>query len=124
MASRYQVISPITLTLLLVLLQAATPAWAVEWIRIGGAGATLAPIRLVAKQFTVQHPDVVFEIMTGLGSRGGVRAVLAGALVVCVADILVRLLPPERELKLGVLTALAGAPFFIWLVWKERRRWI
>ncbi len=49
---------------------------------------------------------------------------LAGALVVCVADILVRLLPPERELKLGVLTALAGAPFFIWLVWKERQRWI
>ena len=49
---------------------------------------------------------------------------LGGALVVCTADILVRLLPPERELKLGVLTALAGTPFFIWLVWKERQRWI
>ncbi len=49
---------------------------------------------------------------------------LAGASVVCAADILVRILPPERELKLGVLTALVGAPFFIWLVWKERQRWI
>ncbi len=49
---------------------------------------------------------------------------LAGATVVCAADILVRTLPPERELKLGVLTALVGAPFFIWLVWKERQRWI
>ena len=49
---------------------------------------------------------------------------LAGAAVVCIADILVRLLPPERELKLGVLTALVGAPFFIWLVWKERQRWL
>ncbi len=49
---------------------------------------------------------------------------LAGASVVCAADILVRILPPERELKLGVLTALVGAPFFIWLVWKERHRWI
>lgn len=49
---------------------------------------------------------------------------LAGAMVVCGADILVRLLPPERELKLGVLTALVGAPFFIWLVWKERQRWM
>ncbi len=49
---------------------------------------------------------------------------LAGAIVVCAADILVRLLPPERELKLGVLTALVGAPFFIWLVWKERQRWV
>lgn len=49
---------------------------------------------------------------------------LAGASVVCAADILVRLLPPERELKLGVLTALVGAPFFVWLIWKERQRWI
>ena len=49
---------------------------------------------------------------------------LTGAAVVCTADILVRLLPPERELKLGVLTALVGAPFFVWLVWKERHRWI
>jgi iron complex transport system permease protein len=49
---------------------------------------------------------------------------LAGAFVVCTADILVRLLPPERELKLGVLTALVGAPFFVWLIWKERQRWI
>ncbi|MCP4077510.1 MAG: iron ABC transporter permease [Gammaproteobacteria bacterium] len=49
---------------------------------------------------------------------------LAGAAVVCTADILVRLLPPDRELKLGVLTALVGAPFFIWLVWKERQRWL
>ncbi len=49
---------------------------------------------------------------------------LAGAVVVCAADILVRLLPPGRELKLGVLTAVVGAPFFIWLIWKERQRWL
>ncbi|MEW6676697.1 MAG: iron ABC transporter permease [Pseudomonadota bacterium] len=49
---------------------------------------------------------------------------LAGAILVCLADICVRLLPPQHELKLGVLTALIGAPLFIWLVWKERRRWL
>jgi iron complex transport system permease protein len=49
---------------------------------------------------------------------------IIGAIVVTAADILVRLLPPQRELKLGVLTALVGAPFFIWLVYKERQRWI
>jgi len=49
---------------------------------------------------------------------------LVGAIVVLVADMLVRQLPPERELKLGVLTALIGAPFFVWLVWKERQRWL
>jgi iron complex transport system permease protein len=49
---------------------------------------------------------------------------LAGAIIVLLADCLIRQLPPERELKLGVLTALVGAPFFIWLVWKERQRWL
>ena len=42
----------------------------------------------------------------------------------CLADIGVRLLPPGRELKLGVLTSLLGAPLFIWLVWRERKQWI
>jgi len=49
---------------------------------------------------------------------------LLGAILVCVADIMVRGLPIGRELKLGVLTSLIGAPFFVWLVWKERKRWI
>lgn len=53
-----------------------------------------------------------------------IPAALAGAILVCLADIGVRLLPPGRELKLGVLTSLLGAPLFIWLVWKERKRWI
>jgi len=53
-----------------------------------------------------------------------IPAALAGAILVCVADIGVRMLPPGRELKLGVLTSLLGAPLFIWLVWKERKRWI
>lgn len=48
---------------------------------------------------------------------------LAGASLVCLADICVRLLPPGQELKLGVITSLLGAPLFIWLVWKERGRW-
>jgi iron complex transport system permease protein len=37
------------------------------------------------------------------------------------ADIAVRLIAPEHDLKLGVLTALVGAPFFLWLVWRTRR---
>ncbi|NDB14909.1 MAG: iron ABC transporter permease, partial [Betaproteobacteria bacterium] len=48
---------------------------------------------------------------------------LLGAALVCSADILVRLMPPGRELKLGVLTALVGSPLFVWLLLKERRQW-
>lgn len=53
-----------------------------------------------------------------------VPSALFGAILVCLADIVVRLLPPTQELKLGVLTSLIGAPLFIWLVLKERRRWL
>ena len=37
------------------------------------------------------------------------------------ADIAVRIIGPTRDIKLGVLTALVGAPFFLWLVLKTRR---
>jgi iron complex transport system permease protein len=45
---------------------------------------------------------------------------LGGALLLLLADILVRLVTPGSELKLGVLTALVGAPFFLWLVIASR----
>ncbi len=46
---------------------------------------------------------------------------LGGAVLVQGADIAVRFLSPDRELKLGVLTALIGAPFFLYLVLSTRR---
>ena len=46
---------------------------------------------------------------------------LGGAAMVLAADIAVRLVLPERDLKLGVLTALVGAPLFLHLILKLRR---
>jgi iron complex transport system permease protein len=46
---------------------------------------------------------------------------LGGAVLVLVADLVLRLLVPFGDLKLGVLTALVGAPFFLWLVVRTRR---
>ena len=46
---------------------------------------------------------------------------IGGAILTLAADVAVRLLSPERELKLGVLTALIGAPFFLILVLRTRR---
>ena len=48
---------------------------------------------------------------------------LAGASLVLAADMAVRLMPPGRQLQLGVLTALIGAPLFVRLVFKERAQW-
>ena len=41
---------------------------------------------------------------------------LGGAAMLLAADIATRLVLPDRDLKLGVLTALVGAPFFLQLV--------
>ena len=43
-----------------------------------------------------------------------------GAALLMAADILVRLLPTGIELKLGVVTSLVGAPFFLWLIFRAR----
>lgn len=45
---------------------------------------------------------------------------LGGATLLMAADILIRLLPTGMELKLGVVTALIGAPFFLWLIYRAR----
>lgn len=47
---------------------------------------------------------------------------LGGAAMVLAADIAVRLLLPGRDLKLGVVTALIGAPFFLHLILRSRRQ--
>ena len=46
---------------------------------------------------------------------------LGGAALVLAADIAVRLILPDRDLKLGVLMALVGAPLFLHLIYRTRR---
>ena len=49
-----------------------------------------------------------------------IPSALGGACLLMAADIVVRLMPPGPELKLGVITAMIGAPFFLWLVFHLR----
>ena len=46
---------------------------------------------------------------------------LGGAAMVLLADAAVEVILPQRDLKLGVLTALVGAPIFLHLVYRTRR---
>ncbi len=48
---------------------------------------------------------------------------LAGALLLVLADLAARMIPTEQELKLGVVTALFGAPAFALLAWRASRSW-
>jgi iron complex transport system permease protein len=50
-------------------------------------------------------------------------AALGGALLVVLADLAARMIPTEQELKLGVVTALFGAPVFAMLAWRAARSW-
>jgi iron complex transport system permease protein len=57
------------------------------------------------------------------GHRPGLllpASMLGGATMLLLADVALRLIQPWVELRIGVLTALIGAPFFVWLVLKTR----
>ena len=51
-----------------------------------------------------------------------VPSALAGAALLLAADIAVRLIPATTDIKVGVLTALIGVPFFLYLIVRERGR--
>nr|WP_232829451.1 iron ABC transporter permease [Tropicimonas sp. IMCC34043] len=68
---------------------------------------------------------VVPHLLRGaVGARPGrllAASALGGAAMVLAADIAVRIVLPGRDLKLGVLTAIVGAPLFLHLVYRTRR---
>lgn len=84
---------------------------------VGAATAVTGAIGFVG----LVAPHVVRPLV---GHRPGatlIPAALTGALLVVLADIVTRLVHVGPELKLGVVTALVGAPFFLWLVVHLRR---
>lgn len=66
-------------------------------------------------------PVIARRLTTGHPGRAILPAALIGAALLLAADIAVRFAPPDRSVPIGVLTALIGAPFFLWLV--ARMRW-
>ena len=66
-------------------------------------------------------PVFARKVADGHPGRAIVPAALIGALLLIAADLLTRSAPIGRALPLGVITALLGAPFFLWLV--AHMRW-
>jgi phosphate transport system substrate-binding protein len=64
------------------------PALAAEapTIKIGGTGAGLGAMKLLAESFKQSHPQVRVIIVPGLGSGGGRRALLEGAIDIAVTS--------------------------------------
>uniref|UniRef100_UPI0025BD529B FecCD family ABC transporter permease n=1 Tax=Desulfonatronospira sp. TaxID=1962951 RepID=UPI0025BD529B len=64
----------------------------------------------------------IFRLILGPDHRLLIPAcLLGGASYLILCDLLARTLPPEGEMPVGVVTALIGAPLFIYLLWRSRR---
>jgi iron complex transport system permease protein len=95
-----------------------------QWLVIGGTalavGAAVAAAGVVGFVGLVV-PHLLRSAVGYHASRLLGPSFLAGAVLTLSADLAIRLMPPGPELKLGVVTALLGAPFFLRLVLRSRR---
>ncbi|MEW8628112.1 MAG: iron ABC transporter permease [Candidatus Thiodiazotropha sp.] len=66
-------------------------------------------------------PHILRPLVGYQPSRLLIPSALGGALLLLLADIGVRTIPLDTEIKVGVITSLLGAPFFLWLILKQRR---
>lgn len=66
-------------------------------------------------------PHLVRRYVQSDPTRVMLPSALAGAALLLAADIAVRLVPSAIELKVGVVTALIGVPFFLAMIFGERR---
>jgi iron complex transport system permease protein len=67
-------------------------------------------------------PHLVRPLVGHVPSRLVLPSMIGGGALVLLADICVRLIAVGPELQLGVLTSLAGTPFFLYLVLHLRRQ--
>jgi iron complex transport system permease protein len=97
----------------------------VQFLAVFGTAASVGAATAVAGVIGFVGLVVPHMLRPLVGSRPSrllPASALGGACVLLAADTLVRVIAPERDLKLGVLTAIVGAPFFLWLVYKTRRQ--
>ena len=66
-------------------------------------------------------PHILRRFVGGRPSALLWASALGGAAMLLAADLAVRLILPDRDLKLGVVTALIGAPLFLHLIYKTRK---
>ncbi|MFO7856445.1 MAG: iron ABC transporter permease [Paracoccaceae bacterium] len=93
-------------------------------LAVGGVAASVGAATAVAGAIGFVGLVVPHLLRPLVGARPSAllpASALGGAAVLLAADVAARLLAPGQDLKLGVLTAIVGAPFFLWLVARHRR---
>jgi len=83
-------------------------ARAAEELKLGGTGAALGTIQLLAEKFSQSNPDIRITAIANLGSTGGIKAVGSGAIQLALASRALN----GSELKLGLVQVeYARTPF-------------
>ena len=67
-------------------------------------------------------PILARRLSRGHPGRAMIPAAAIGALLLTLADLVVRAVPLDRPIPVGVITALFGTPLFLWLVVTMQRR--
>jgi iron complex transport system permease protein len=88
-------------------------------IGVGGAVAVSGSIGFVG----LIVPHLVRPLTDRSPSAVLWPSALAGAALLTLADVAVRVIPASNELKLGVVTAFLGVPVFLVHLMRERRLW-
>ncbi|PAU98675.1 FecCD family ABC transporter permease [Paracoccus salipaludis] len=83
---------------------------------VGAATAVVGAIGFVG----LVVPHLLRGAVGAMPSRLLPASGLGGAALVLAADVAVRMILPERDLKLGVMMALVGAPVFLHLIWRTQ----
>ena len=79
-------------------------------LRVGGTGAALGPVRMLAEAFSRARPELSIAISLSLGSTGGIKAAIAGAIDIGLSSRPLK----EKERKAGAKqVAFAKSPFVI-----------
>ena len=95
-----------------------------QWLAVLGTAASVGAATAVAGSISFVGlivPHLLRPLVGAQPSRLLTASALGGAALLLASDIATRIIAPGRDLKLGVLTAIVGAPFFLWLVIKNRR---
>jgi phosphate transport system substrate-binding protein len=83
-----------------------------EALKIGGTGAGLTTMSLLADAYVKTHADIAISVLPSLGSSGGIKAVAAGAIQLAVSsrDL------TEAERKQGLVAVEYGRTPFVFAV--------
>lgn len=102
------------------------PMGALRFAAIAGAalltGASVALAGVIGF-VGLAAPHIVRGAVSDDPARTLAPSALAGATLVTLSDLLARVIPSEEELRLGVVTALFGAPLFALIAWRAARSW-